>query len=131
MGYEGHAVGLDDRSLRQGLTAQAMELLLQAHTAVGGDVISAGGTGTFDINTYANEIQAGSYALMDTAYAKLGLPFKQAVSVLATVISTSSSGYAVANSGLKALGMDHGNPDIDRGSLGMILPHGQLTVVPQ
>ena len=32
-------------------------------------------------------MQAGSYALMDTAYAALGLPFGQALIVLATVIS--------------------------------------------
>src|SRR5260370_8627792 len=102
MGYEGNAVGLDDRSLRQELTAQAMELLLQAHTAVGGDVISAGGTGTFDINTYANEIQAGSYAPMDTPDAKLGLPFKQAVNVLAPVISPSPSGDAAPHRGPNA-----------------------------
>src|SRR6266849_349113 len=131
MGYEGHAVGLDDRSLRQELTAKAMELLLQAHADVGGDVISAGGTGTFDINTYANEIQAGSYALMDTAYAKLGLPFQQAASVLATVISTSSAGYAVANCGLKALGMDHGNPDIAGGGNVLIVSDEHITFIPE
>ena len=45
-------------------------------------MISAGGTGTFDLNTWATEIQAGSYALMDTAYAKLGLPFRPALLVL-------------------------------------------------
>src|ERR1700674_621423 len=78
MGYEGHAAGLDDRGLRQELVAQSMELLVKAHKAVGGEIFSAGATGTYDINTWANEIQAGSYALMDTAYAKLGLPFKQA-----------------------------------------------------
>ena len=33
------------------------------------------------------EIQAGSYVLMDTAYAKAGVPFEQAFSVLGTVIS--------------------------------------------
>jgi len=131
MGYEGHAVGLDDRSLRQGLTAQAMELLVQAHQDVGGDVISAGGTGTYDLNTWANEIQAGSYALMDTAYAKLGLPFKQALSVLATVISTSASGYAVANCGLKALGMDHGKPDIDGGGNVLIVSDEHITFIPE
>ena len=131
MGYEGHAVGLEDRTLRQGLTAQAMELLLQAHTDVGGDVISAGGTGTYDLNTWANEIQAGSYALMDTAYAKLGMPFKQALSVLATVISTSASGYAVADCGLKALGMDHGKPDIDGGGMVMIVSDEHITFVPE
>src|SRR5260370_1136722 len=109
------AVGLDDRTLRQELTAKAMELLVQAHKDVGGDVISAGGTGSYDLNTWANEIQAGSYALMDAAYAKLGLPFQQAASVLATVISTSSAGYAVANCSLKPLRMDHGHPDIAGG----------------
>jgi D-serine deaminase-like pyridoxal phosphate-dependent protein len=112
MGYEGHAVGREDRALRTQLTTRAMELLVKAHADVGGDVVSAGGTGTYDINTWANEIQAGSYALMDTAYAKLGLPFEQALSVLATVISVSTAGYAVANCGLKALAMDHGPPSI-------------------
>ena len=79
---------------------------------VGGDLVSAGGTGTFDLNRWATEIQAGSYALMDTAYATTGVPFRQALSVLATVISV-SPGWAVADCGLKALGMDHGNPSID------------------
>lgn len=113
MGYEGHAVGQAERTVRESLTAQSMKLLARAHTDVGGDVISAGGTGTYDINTWATEIQAGSYVLMDTAYARLGLPFGQALSVLATVISTSTAGYAVADCGLKAMGMDHGLPQIE------------------
>ena len=112
MGYEGHVVGLPDRALREQLTKECMERLLQAHADVGGDVVSAGGTGTYDINSWANEIQAGSYVLMDTAYGHLGLPFRRALSVLATVISV-SPGHAVADCGLKALGMDHGNPTID------------------
>ena len=111
MGYEGHVVGLEDRAERVAKTQTAMELLLAAHRAVGGELVSAGGTGTYDINTWATEIQAGSYALMDTAYDKLGLPFRQAVTVLATVISV-SDGWAVADCGLKALGMDHGNPAV-------------------
>ena len=115
MGYEGHVVGLEDRSAREGMVPQCMELLLQAHRDVGGDIVSAGGTGTYDINTQATEIQAGSYVLMDTTYAKLDIPFKQALSVLSTVISASANGYAVANGGLKALGMDHGNPEMDGG----------------
>ena len=52
--------------------------------------MSAGGTGTYDLNTWASEIQAGSYALMDSAYSRLGLPFRQAVFVLTTVISSSA-----------------------------------------
>ena len=116
MGYEGHVVGLEDRAERVQKVGECMALLVQAAEAVGGELISAGGTGTYDINTWATEIQAGSYALMDTAYGKLGLPFGQALTVLATVISV-SDGWAVADCGLKALGMDHGNPTIEGGKV--------------
>ena len=111
MGYEGHAVLVEDREQRIAHTRDAMAELAKAHGAVGGDVVSAGGTGTFDINEYATEIQAGSYALMDTAYARLGLPFSRALSIVATVVHAEAK-YAVADCGLKALGMDHGNPEI-------------------
>jgi D-serine deaminase-like pyridoxal phosphate-dependent protein len=73
--------------------------------------VTAGGTGTFAVNEWANEIQAGSYALMDTEYGKLGLPFRQALSVLATVISA-HDGWCVLDSGLKSLSVDHGNPTV-------------------
>jgi len=129
MGYEGHVVGLEDRATRARLTAEAMQLLLAAHAQVGGEMISAGGTGTYDCNTWANEIQAGSYLLMDTAYAKLGLPFRQALSVLATVISV-ARGYAVADCGLKALGMDHGNPVVGDAQV-LFCSDEHLTLVPE
>jgi D-serine deaminase-like pyridoxal phosphate-dependent protein len=111
MGYEGHIVGLEDRARRTDMLEDSMQMLTGAHEAVGGDVVSAGGTGTYDINHWATEIQAGSYALMDTAYGKLGLPFDQALTVLATVISVSDE-WVVADCGLKALGMDHGDPSV-------------------
>ena len=114
MGYEGHVVGLEDRRERVRQTEECMARLARAHELAGGPVISAGGTGTFDINQLATEIQAGSYALMDTAYAGLGLPFRRALWVEATVISRNGrDGFAVADCGLKALGMDHGNPTIE------------------
>ena len=91
---------------------ESMGQLTLAADDVGGEVISAGGTGTYDLNSWATEIQAGSYALMDTAYGKLALPFAQAMTILSTVISV-SAGWAVADCGLKALGMDHGNPSIE------------------
>jgi D-threonine aldolase len=112
MGYEGHIVGLEDRATRTTMLEESMGQLILAAGEVGGEVISAGGTGTFDLNSWATEIQAGSYALMDTAYGKLGLPFTQALTILATVISV-SPGWAVADCGLKALGMDHGNPSVE------------------
>lgn len=111
MGYEGHAVLLEDRTQRAAHTSEAMGELARAHDAVGGDLVSAGGTGTFNINEYATEIQAGSYALMDTSYARLGLPFACALSIVATVVHAEAK-YAVADCGLKALGMDHGDPEI-------------------
>ena len=117
MGYEGHVVGLEDRGERVRQVAEAMAVLAAAHRDAGGDIISAGGTGTYDINDVATEIQAGSYALMDTAYAKLDIPFANALTVLATVISVNPTGYAVADCGLKALGMDHGNPSLVGGGL--------------
>lgn len=116
MGYEGHAVLLEDAARRASETSRSMELLRSAHDDVGGEVVSAGGTGTYALNDVATEIQAGSYVLMDTAYARLELPFRAALSVLATVVSV-STGYVVADCGLKALGMDHGNPAIDDGEI--------------
>lgn len=116
MGYEGHICGVVDRERRIELLVPAMELLLQAHRAVGGEIISAGGTGTYDINNQASEIQAGSYVLMDTAYGELDLPFVQALTIMATVISVSKK-WTVADCGLKALGMDHGNPSVMGGKV--------------
>jgi D-serine deaminase-like pyridoxal phosphate-dependent protein len=116
MGYEGHVVGVVDAAERAERCRVAMELLIPAHAQVGGELISGGGTGTYEINTWVNEIQAGSYALMDTAYGRLGLPFEQAAFVLASVIS-SSPGWAVGDAGLKAFGMDHGNPELIDGTV--------------
>ncbi len=111
MGYEGHVVGLEDPAKRVEGCRAAMELLLAAHRDVGGDLITAGGTGTYDCNVWANEIQAGSYALMDTAYGREGLPFRQALFIAATVVS-SNPDWSVADAGLKAFGMDHGLPEL-------------------
>ena len=129
MGYEGHCMIVPDREKRRLATAEAMEKLRRAHEAVGGEVVSAGGTGTWDLNELATEIQAGSYALMDTAYAKLELPFERALFVQATVISVSEA-YAVADCGLKSLGMDHGNPAVD-GAAVWFCSDEHLTFAPQ
>ncbi len=129
MGYEGHIVGLEDRDARTERLRESMSRLVLAAGQVGGEVISAGGTGTYDINTWATEIQAGSYALMDTAYAKLGLPFVQALTVLSTVVSV-SDGWVVADCGLKALGMDHGNPSVEGGEV-WFCSDEHLTFVPE
>jgi len=118
MGYEGHLMMVEDPAEKTQKVGESMALLAQAAADVGTDFISAGGTGTYDTNTVASEIQAGSYTLMDTQYATLDSPFQQAIWLEATIISINhESGYVVADSGLKSMGMDHGNPT---------WPHGKV-----
>lgn len=112
MGYEGHTMSEPDRAARAAAVRESMDLLAQARRDVGG-ITSAGGTGTFDMHPDTDEVQAGSYLLMDTAYDRLGLPFTVALSVLSTVISVSPKGWCVVDCGLKSLGMDHGEPTIE------------------
>jgi D-threonine aldolase len=128
MAYEAHAVLVPDRAERARLTKTAMARARQAHDAVGGDVISGGGTGTWDLNDTVTELQAGSFLVMDTAYAELSLPFRQALFVEATVISA-SSGAAVTDAGLKSLAVDHGNPAVEGADV-LYLSDEHLTVVP-
>ncbi len=114
MGYEGHLMMVATREKRHAKVAESMALLIRAAQDVGGEIISAGGTGTFDLHesTGVTEVQAGSYSLMDTQYAQLGLPFEQAAWVLGTVISSNAK-WSVVDVGLKALSVDHGNPSVD------------------
>jgi D-serine deaminase-like pyridoxal phosphate-dependent protein len=128
MGYEGQVTVMAERVHRAAEVEKAMGLLLQASRAVGGDVVSAGATVTWDLNTWATEIQAGSYALMDTTFAPMAPAFRPALWVEATVISV-SAGWAVADCGLKALGMDHGDPTIEGGSV-LFCSDEHVTFVP-
>ena len=120
MGYEGHLQPIADRAERERKASAAMtELvatarLLQA-SGLPCDVVSGGGTGTYDISGRVpgvTEIQAGSYVLMDTDYARLNLPFEQAFSVLGTVVSTPGADYCVADCGHKSATKDHGLPSV-------------------
>ena len=130
MGYEGHLMMVHDREHKRAKVEAAMAILLQAHDAVGGDIVSGGGTGTFDVNTWCTEIQAGSYTLMDTQYDELDLPFEKALSVLATVVSVSAKGWIIADAGLKAFGMDHGNPSWDDGEV-LFCSDEHITLMPR
>ena len=103
MGYEGHVVGLADRTERTRRLETSMELLLLAHRLAGGRSSRPEGRGPTTPTGGRRRSRPGSYPLMDTAYGKLGLPTAQALSVLATVVSV-SPGWAVADCGLKAFG---------------------------
>lgn len=120
MGYEGHVVGMEDRAKREAGAREAMDRLLSTVRTIRDaglpcDVVSAGGTGTYDITGRiegVTEIQAGSYVLMDTAYARLDIPFEQAFTVLGTVLSRPAPALCVADCGHKACTVDHGNPSV-------------------
>ncbi|MHB8375585.1 MAG: alanine racemase [Dehalococcoidia bacterium] len=120
MGYEGHVVGIEDRGERTSRATKAIDRLLDTarmmrDAGLRCEIVSAGGTGTYDITgrmAGVTEIQAGSYVLMDTAYAKLGIPFEQAFSVLGTVLSRPRPEQCASDNGHKACSMDHGNPAV-------------------
>ena len=118
MGYEGHAVSIPARAERESLVSESMtQLAMTARMFAGAglpiDIVSGGGTGSYDISSAFSEIteiQAGSYVLMDSDYAGLGIPFEHAVSVLGTVVSRAVPERCVADCGHKACTKDHGLP---------------------
>ena len=120
IGYEGHLQPIPDRAERERKATAAMTALVSTarllqQSGLPCDIVSGGGTGTYDISgrvAGVTEIQAGSYVLMDTDYARLNLPFEQAFSVLGTVVSTPSAGYCVADCGHKSTTKDHGLPSV-------------------
>ena len=118
MGYEGHLQPVRDRAERESRTRQAMQGLVRTadqlrDAGLPCEIVSAGGTGTYDISGRVDgisEIQAGSYALMDTDYSGVGVPFEPAFWVLGTVVSRPARDRCVADCGHKSLTKDHGVP---------------------
>ena len=110
MGYEGHVQHVADRDDRQRRTARSMAVLTAAHADVGGDMVSGGGTGTWDCNEVVTELQAGSFVLMDGDYARLDLPFDEGLVVLTTAVSVRPGRHAALDGGIKAFAMDSGDP---------------------
>jgi D-serine deaminase-like pyridoxal phosphate-dependent protein len=118
MGYEGHLQPLRDRAERETRTRAAMQGLVDTARRLRSEgmpceVVSSGGTGTYDISGRVEgvtEIQAGSYALMDSDYGSVGVPFEQAFTVLGTVVSRPSPERCVADCGHKSMTKDHGVP---------------------
>ena len=128
MGYEGHATIVDDPTDRSGIVRTSMDILLRAAELVrdvveDASIVSAGSTLTYDVagtTPGVTEIQAGSYALMDTEFAKPEIPFREALRCLTTVLSVQGN-IAVLDAGLKALATDHGNPALSEGTPASVL----------
>lgn len=112
MGYEGHLMMTTPDDRKRKAVEESMRTLLDVHQDVGGELVTGGGTGTCLANRWVTEVQAGSYVLMDSQYGELDTPFTQAFWVLGSVISGNDN-WQVADAGLKAMSLDHGNPSVD------------------
>ena len=120
LGYEGFTMFETDRDKRRENALAAMEALvgtseLIQRAGIPVEVVSAGGTGTFDITgdfDGVTEIEAGSYVFMDSRYNQLGLPFKQALTLSAMVTSARNPGRFIIDAGMKSLTTDNGMPEI-------------------
>ena len=92
-----------------------------ARLGVDSGILTGGSTGTWDIDTalpQVTELQAGSYVLMDIAYGKLNLPFRHALTILCTVVSTNHDGFVTVDGGFKAFSTDRGYGPQARSSAG-------------
>ncbi len=116
--YEGHIVTLENYEERKKQVEAAMGPLMETRReleTMGYNIfISSGGTGTYDITGQIegiDELQSGSYALMDSVYKKIRPEFQYARYILTTVISKRGNTITV-DVGLKGMGAEYGTPEI-------------------
>ncbi len=138
MGYEGHVVDLEDDSEREEKARECLQRLVDARADIEGagldvGICSSSATGDYYVSTTFDgitEVQAGSYALMDAAYGRLGLGFKNALTVLTTIGSRPTPHQVITDAGLKSLTPEHGFPLVkDRSDLechALSEEHGRL-----
>ena len=119
-GYEGHSVDLRDEKERTEKTLIALKHLVDTRRLIERsrmqvNIVSGGGTGTYLINgdmDGIDELQAGSYALMDWFYHDIRPEFRQAMSILVTVISRPRPNIAIIDVGRKGCGAEWGPPRV-------------------
>lgn len=126
--YAGHLMHIADARKRRDRSLATMAELqafagLLADEQITVDILTGGGTGTFDIDPEASvltDLQAGSYLFMDRQYNAIeptgkGHPFMTALFVQTRVISCNHAGLATTDAGLKAFATDDEAPPIARG----------------
>lgn len=127
MGYEGHCNKYGDFQKRKeevGLANNILSLFKKAlaEENVFTEIVSAGGTAMFNItpcNDDITEIQAGAYILMGTKWSSMeNIPFRQAETILTTVVSTPLPDTIIIDAGYKAFSTEAGNP-IVKGCAGL------------
>jgi D-serine deaminase-like pyridoxal phosphate-dependent protein len=100
------AVRIEKARTAMDYLGSAVDRLAEAGFAC--EVVSAGGTGTYDItgdNSRVTEIQAGSYVYMDNFHGNLVPGFSQALTVLGTVVIRHGN-TIVLDAGRKSVGID-------------------------
>lgn len=118
--YEGHLVLVDDPEQREEQVKAAFLPLqetceLLRNQGLEPEIVSGGGTGTYDVSgtaTPLNEIQVGSYVFMDATYHPIRPEFKQALTVLSTVLSRPVPERLVTDAGLKSMTSEFGWPHL-------------------
>lgn len=128
--YAGQLQHLESPNERRDKSLSAMKELgefrdrLQAN-GIGPEILSGGGTGTFDIDPDAHvltELQVGSYIFMDRQYNDVWEkpggrpPFETSLFVQTSVISANREGLATTDAGFKAFATDAGSPVIASGT---------------
>jgi D-serine deaminase-like pyridoxal phosphate-dependent protein len=119
-GYEGHVVDLRDEAERTEKTRAALKPMVETRRLMEAaglkvNIVSGGGTGTYTITgdcPGVDEVQAGSYAAMDWWYSDIRPEFRQAMSILSTVISRPAADKAIVDVGRKGVGAEWGAPRV-------------------
>jgi D-serine deaminase-like pyridoxal phosphate-dependent protein len=116
--YEGHIVTLEDYDERKRLVELDLKPVVETKKLLEQKgfqtIISSGGTGTYDITGLIkgiDEVQCGSYVLMDSFYKKIRPEFENARYVLATINSEQKKSKTL-DVGLKGMGAEYGTPDV-------------------
>jgi D-serine deaminase-like pyridoxal phosphate-dependent protein len=142
MGYEGHLMAVADQAAKAEQVEQSLALLVSQQTLLGShglncDLVSCGGTGTIHLCSMQpgiTEIQAGGVIFMDVFYRQLCLVpgFREALTVLATVVSRPTPDRAIIDTGRKSLNIEIAPPQIkgrpDLKITRLSAEHGQLEV---
>jgi D-serine deaminase-like pyridoxal phosphate-dependent protein len=118
-GYEGHCMHEPNRAVRTAKVKAAMAYVAEivdrmARAGFPSEVVSSGGTGTYDITAAiptVTEIQAGSYVFMDNFHGNLVPGFDRSLTVLGTVVIEHGK-TIVFDSGRKSIGIDFVQPTL-------------------
>ncbi|HEX6421753.1 MAG TPA: alanine racemase [Acidimicrobiales bacterium] len=122
-GYGGHWQHIADPAARRRAVEDGMAILAACVDAIERaghpvELRTGGGTGTLAVDCelgLLNDLQPGSYTMMDGQYAAAlaagpPAPWRQALHVQATVVSAHHDGFVTVDAGLKAFATDAGPP---------------------